>query len=117
MRCAQCGLPLAPRRKNCPRCGATIAEGQSPTSSRGLQDTWAVQERFPSAGAGGMYSGMEASEQGRGGQAAPNSWSAQGAVSVQQMPVSQKPMHNPYGSTLEQFPSPPIVSAGNQKPS
>lgn len=120
MRCAQCGSPLAPARKSCPRCGATIAEGQSPAPSRGLQDAWSqqpntfpVQERSTTAGVGGMYVGVEAPQQEWGGYVSPNSWNAQGVVSVQQIPVSQQSTHNPYSNTLEQYPAPQAVSSGN----
>src|SRR5437868_6524665 len=103
MRCAQCGSPLVPTLKNCPYCGAAIAEGQAALPSRGLQDAWSqsqnpfpVQERSPTAGDEGMLIGLEPPQQEWTGYATPNSWNAQGGVSVQQLPVSQQSLHNPY---------------------
>src|SRR5438128_1308081 len=120
MRCAQCGSPLVPTLKNCPHCGLAIIEGQVAVPSRGLQDVWSqsqnpfpVQERSPAAG--GIPIGMETSQQGWTGHVSPNSWNAQGGVSVQPVPVSQQSMHDSYGNTFEQHPSPQAVSSGQQK--
>lgn len=120
MRCAQCGSPLVPTLKNCPGCGVAIVEGQAAIPSRGLQDAWSqsqspfpVQERPPAGG--GMPVGMEVPQQGWIGHVSPNSWNAQGVISVQQMPVSQQPMHNPFGNTFEQHQSSQAVPLGQQK--
>lgn len=122
MRCAQCGSPLVPTLKNCPHCGAAVARGQAVIPSRGLQDVWSQsqnsfpgQERSPTAGVGGMLTGMEPPPQEWTGKVSPNSWNAQGGVSVQQMPLSQQSLHNLYGDTFEQQPSPQAVSVGEQK--
>jgi hypothetical protein len=113
MRCAQCGSPLVPTFKNCPRCGVAIAEGQAAITSRGLQDVWLqsqspfpVQERSPSAGS--MPIGMETPQQGWTGHVSPSLWNAQGAVSVQPMP-------NSYGDAFEQQPAPQAGSSRQQK--
>src|SRR5689334_21534682 len=116
MRCAQCGSPLVPTLRTCPRCGVAIAEGLVTIPSRGLQDAWSpaqspfpVQERSPSAG--GMPIGMEPSQQGWTGLATPNTWNAPGAVSVQPMPVSEQLIHHSYGNAFEQYPAPQAVSS------